>query len=177
MEDMKAKIIQRAIRMAISAREIPSLNDLAQASGLSKGGLIHHFPTRYALLEAIVHHGIRSVDDALEKAQNDGSVLRTWLELSLPGGEDVALFHALASVFFATTSTGENLTQMAIDANQRWEDLLERELGSPSGARVARLLGDGLLLGAVAGTITPSTADEHLAVALRAVQAVVDSRQ
>jgi len=177
MEDTKANIIEHAVRMAISARGIPSLNELAHASGISKGGLLHHFPTRQALLEAIAHHGITSVDSALEEAHNGGSVLRTWLELSLPRGEDVALFQALASVFFASKSSSENLAKMVADANQRWENLLDRQLGSISAAQVARLLGDGLLLGAVSGSITQENADEHLAVALDAVHAVVKTQR
>mgnify|MGYP000482822553 FL=1 len=177
MDDTRDKIIKQAVHMAVSAREIPSLNDLARASGVSKGGLMHHFPSRQALLEAIAHHGITSVDRALEESQDSDSVLRTWLELSLPGREDVALFQALASVFFASKSSSENLAQMVTDANQRWEHLLDRELGSISAARVARLLGDGLLMGVVSGTITSATADQHLAVATRAVQVVADAKQ
>ena len=177
MNDTRSAILTHAVHMAISERQIPSLNDLAQASGISKGGLLHHFPTRQALLEAIAEDGIASVDTALQEAHSSGTVLRTWLELSLPGGKDVALFHALASVFFASKTASESLAQMVTEANQRWENLLSHELGSISAARAARLLGDGLLWGAVTGTITKDSANEHLAVALHAVHAAVEAKR
>ena len=177
MNDTKSTIITQAVRLAISHREIPSLNDLAQESGVSKGGLLHHFPTRQALLEAIADHGITSVDTALDAAHKSGSVLHAWLELSLPGGKDVALFQALASVFFASKTTTENLAHLVTDANERWEKLLADELGSMVAARAARLLGDGLLLGAVSGTITKDSAKEHLAIALDTVHAVVEAQR
>ena len=175
MDNTRSKILDHAMRMAIAAGDIPSLNELAHAAGISKGGLIHHFASRHSLLEAIARRGIESVDTAMEQARETRTVLRTWLQFSLPSSRDVALFQALASVFFASRSRTVDLDRIVADANERWERMLAEELGSAPAARVARLLGDGMLMGSVTGAITTDSADTYLADSIEAVRAVVES--
>ena len=175
MNDTRMRILKHAMRMAAASGDVPSLNELALVAGVSKGGLIHHFPSRLALLEAMARHGIQSVDAALDEARESRAVLQTWLELSLPSSLDVTLFQALASVFFATRASADNLELIVAEAYHRWERMLADELGSASAARVARLLGDGLLMGAVTGSITTASAHTYLASSLHAARAVAES--
>lgn len=177
MENSRQIILDHASRLAIAQGEVPSLNALAAAAGISKGGLIHHFPSRDALLHALAVQGIAAVDAALLEASSRGEILRTWLALSLPDHEGVALFQSLASVFFAGRPDHSSIDLLVSDANQRWELLLESELGNATAARVARLLGDGLLLGAISGTIPSSDTNEYLETARVAVNALVESQR
>ncbi|WAB84638.1 helix-turn-helix domain containing protein [Microcella daejeonensis] len=172
MSDSRARILDHACRLAVDRGAIPSLNELARESGLSKGGLIHHFPHRDALLEAIAARGIESVDAALERARNDGDLVRTWLTLSFPDDDEIALFRALASVFFAGRGRTDGVQRLIGEANARWELLLEAELGSARAASIARLLGDGLLLGAISGSLSTSEAEQAIAEAVDAVRAI-----
>lgn len=177
MENTRQSILDHASRLAVAQGEVPSLNALATAAGVSKGGLIHHFPSRDALLAALAEQSIAAVDTALEQAVGRGDLLQTWLELSLPDQHGVALFQSLAAVFFAGRSDHSAIQVLVSEANQRWEVLLESELGSATAARAARLLGDGLLLGAISGTISGSDATTYLRTAKDAVSVLVEANR
>ncbi len=177
MENTRQAILDHASRLSVAQGEVPSLNVLATAAGISKGGLIHHFPSRDALLIALAEQGITAVDAALEEAAGHGEVLQTWLELSLPDQQGVALFQSLAAVFFAGRSDHTAIQELVSEANQRWEALLGIELGSATAARVARLLGDGLLLGAISGTISSNDTAAYLRTAQDAVNALIETQR
>jgi len=165
IKNTRTSILEHAKLITIELGEVPSLNAVAKAAGVSKGGLIHHFPSRQALLEALVKQAIDEVDLALDVAVEQGTLLRTWLDLSVPHPSESALFRSLATTFFAVSSHQASITNLVADANRRWESALEGDLGSADLARVARLLADGLLLGAIGGTITEQNADEHVTAA------------
>ena len=172
MTETRASILEHAKLITIELGELPSLNDVANAAGVSKGGLMHHFPSRQAMLEALVKQAIEEVDLALDTAAQEDTLLRTWLDLSVPHPSETALFRSLATAFFAASSSQGPMTKLVADANERWESILTLHLGGADLARVARLLADGLLLGSIAGTITPQNADEHVATAHRALIAL-----
>lgn len=72
------------------AREIGpghmSLEAVAQRAGVSKGGLLYHFPSKSLLLEALVENHLRELNDALGRpgAGDDAeSLLTTYLDLFL----------------------------------------------------------------------------------------------
>lgn len=165
MKTTRSAIIEHAKALAVERGDIPSLNDLAKAAGISKGGLIHYFPSRQSLLEALAQDGIAEVDRALSHAIAQGTTVRTWLELSTLVGDDDALYRSLATTFFAAKSERATIEQLVTEANVRWEALLEVELGSPEIALVARLLADGLLLGVITGSITELNASDHVSTA------------
>lgn len=177
MENTRQSILDHASRLSVAQGEVPSLNTLATAAGISKGGLIHHFPSRDSLLTALAEQGIAEVDKALEQAVVRGDVLHTWLELSLPDQHGVALFQSLAAIFFAGRSDRTAIQELVSEANRRWEILLEHEIGSATAARVARLLGDGLLLGAISGTIPRDDAIAYLRTAKDAIDALVEAQR
>lgn len=176
METTRQVILEHAARLAVAEGEVPSLNALASAAGLSKGGLMHHFPSREVLLIAMAADGIAAIDTALSVASGKLDVLRTWLNLSIPDKNGIALFQSMASVFFAGKSEQGPIQDLVKEANERWATLLTRELGSSSAARVALLLGDGLLLGAISGTITSKNANSYLKSAEDAIDALVSTR-
>lgn len=172
METVRQTILDHASRLAVSSGEVPSLNTLAAAAGVSKGGLMHHFPTRDALLTALAIDGIASVDAALLQASEGTELLRTWLKMSIPDEKGIALFQAMASVFFAGKSAQGSIHNLSVEANRSWEALLQGALGSAEAARTARLLGDGLLFGAISGTITSENASTYLQTAEEAVNTI-----
>lgn len=173
METTRQSILDHASRLAVSLGDVPSLNALAAAAGVSKGGLMHHFPTRDALLTALVVDGIAEVDLAMERASGQTETLKTWLKLSIPDATGIALFQSMASIFFAGKSDHGAIQNLAKEATHRWEARLKKELGSKEAARTALLLGDGLLFGAISGSITRDNSATYLRSAQAAVEAVV----
>jgi AcrR family transcriptional regulator len=177
METTRQTILDHASRMAVTQGEIPSFNTLADSVGISKGGLMHHFPTREALLNAIVVDAIYEVEEALDQADGKTEFLRTWLKLSIPDPQDIALFQSMASVFFAGKSETGAIQSLVMEAHQKWGARLKKELGNPKAARAAQLVGDGLLFGAITGTITDKNAASYLRTAEEAVGAFIQVSQ
>jgi AcrR family transcriptional regulator len=147
------EVILDAVRRLVSQRHVlPSLDAVAAEAGVSKGGLIHHFPSRAALLEAVVGRELDRVDVAMIEAADRGSAARTWLELALPDTELIEVYRAMDIVLKALSSGSSTLPEVVAVRVAHWDDLLAAELGDANQALVVRLVGDGLLLNAVSGT-------------------------
>ena len=145
-------ILDTIAGLVLSQGDFPSLAEIARACGLSKPGVLHHFPTRSAMVEALVAREVGRVDELLATAASQGRAVATWLNLSQPASEEHGLYIAMASV---VTEGAAGLSDQLADAITRWESLLERELGDPDLALVVRLVGDALLANALAGTPVP----------------------
>ncbi|WP_294564938.1 TetR/AcrR family transcriptional regulator [uncultured Arthrobacter sp.] len=150
----RERILQTARRLAIEAGSVPSLDAVAAASGVSKGGLMHHFRSRAALLDGIAAQAIEAMDEALAAAAEGGNVTETWLRLSM-SREDADLYRALLVSFTDSGSTTEALLRRSAEATERWERLIADEVGDPVAAAVIRLLGDGMVMNSVTGDRLP----------------------
>ncbi len=161
---MRDVILATARRLTLERGVVPSLNAVVDAAGVSKGGLIHHFPTRAALVIGLARTALGEVDDAMTSAAADGRAAQEWLRLSLPDREERELMQALASAYRPGDSEFDDLLHDARAAISRWEELIAAEVGSPQQARVIRLVGDALVANAVAGLESaPAGIDELIA--------------
>lgn len=149
--DMRDRILAETRRLALETGTVPSLNAVAAAAEVSKGGLIHHFPSRAALVHGLSLQAMTEVDDALAGAAGSGRVAETWLRLSMPGSIDADLFRALATAYRTVPTDEFDTIATAAAAADRWEAAIRDEVGDASLARVIRLVGDGLAMNAVAG--------------------------
>lgn len=151
--------------LVLAHGDFPSLAEVARACGLSKPGVLHHFPSRRAMAEALVAREVGRVDRLLSSAAAEGRVVEAWLELSRPNSAERGLYIAMASV---ATEGVEGLSDQLAAATARWEALLEQELADPDLALLVRLVGDGLLMNALADTPVPQQRlDSALARVLR----------
>jgi len=161
-------MLAEARRLTLEQGVIPSLNAVAAAAEVSKGGLVHHFPSRAALVEGLAGLAIDEVDDAMRAAAALGAAAETWLRISVPTGEDVRLFRALAVTHRAVESPGDRVAVAARDAVYRWEAMIADELGDAGRAHVVRLVGDGLAANVIAG-IEPAPTPDQLEVLIAAL--------
>ncbi|TYC15896.1 TetR/AcrR family transcriptional regulator [Actinomadura syzygii] len=150
-----------------------SLRDVARRAGVGIGTLYRHFPTRDALLEAVLRTGLENMRAAAEKAIESDSprdALIGWLRLfsersgacrGLPAsvlgalGDDESELHASSS---AMMHAAERLLTRAQEAGEVRPDVTAEELFAASAAlgwvaeysgrkraeRILALLGDGL---------------------------------
>ena len=58
----RTHILQTARTLAVETGSIPSLDDVARHAGVSKGGLMHHFRSRAALVEGVAMQAIEEMD-------------------------------------------------------------------------------------------------------------------
>ncbi|MGC5173086.1 TetR/AcrR family transcriptional regulator [Microbacterium sp. DT81.1] len=166
--EIRDRILRETKRLTLELGVVPSLNTVAAAAEVSKGGLMHHFPTRVALLDGLAMEALTEIDQAMRDAAAAGNAVETWLAVSVPEGEDIALFRSMAVAHRALGEHGLTVMDAAIEATKRWEGYLAAELSDPALAHVIRLVGDGLMLNAATGLEVPTRADtESLTASFR----------
>lgn len=152
---MRSDILQAARKLTLDGGTVPSLNAVAEAAGVSKGGLMHHFPTRSALVVGLARQALDEVDAAMSAAAAAGTAARAWLELSLPEGDERALMQALASSFRPADDEFGPLLNDSTSAIARWESLIAAEVGDAAQAHAIRLVGDALVANSLVGFDAP----------------------
>lgn len=126
-----------------------SLDAVARAAGVSKGGLLHHFPSREALIQGVVADLIgrfKAQVDAIHAAEiarhgaRPGGWLRAYIEVSFQEDDpqEVALLSALAPVLSdpGALAALQGVTRPLLDAT-------EASGLSPARAHAIRLACDG----------------------------------
>ncbi|MFE1644797.1 TetR/AcrR family transcriptional regulator [Microbacterium sp. P01] len=159
---MRSHILETARRLTLEHGLVPSLNAVAEAANVSKGGLMHHFPTRSSLVVGLARQALDEVDVAMSAAAARGTAARTWLQLSLPEGDERALMRAMASSFQPTDDDFTLLLTDSASAIARWESLIAAEVGDATQAHVIRLIGDALVGNALVGLDSPNEDVEEL---------------
>ncbi len=142
-----------------------TLDAVAQAAGVSKGGLLHHFPGKAALLDGLFEQIIEEFDRAITEEMNadpvaQGRFSRAYLRVVAdlkepPEGEESADGHQWDGLTLAML--GEEHIR---DRWRRWMDeRMADYVGTDSGiaALILRLAADGLWLADAAGgqSVTP----------------------
>lgn len=161
---MRSNILETARRLTLEGGVVPPLNAVVEAAGVSKGGLMHHFPTRSALVVGLARQALDEVEAAMVAASRAGTAARTWLELSLPEDNERRLLQALASSFRRTDEEFESLLTDSAIAIVRWEALIAAEVGDKIQAHAIRLVGDALVANSLVGL---ESADENVNELLR----------
>jgi AcrR family transcriptional regulator len=120
-----AAILDAALE-ALASDPDSSMSEIARRAGLVRATLYVHFPTREALLDAVMEHAVGQVAEATRSAEPDRGeptealkrVLRaTWREL--------ARFHALLALNTARLSA-EELRRRHLPVLDQLEPLIER---------------------------------------------------
>ncbi|WP_106397937.1 TetR/AcrR family transcriptional regulator [Actinocorallia populi] len=121
-----------------------TLNAVAERAGVSKGGLLYHFPTKEALVTALVDRVIAEFD-ALVEQYDQGSFTRAFVEatfaiIAAPEGERSERRWAAITAAAATPELAAPL-RAAMD---RWHRRDDAEDADPLTAMVVRLAAEGL---------------------------------
>jgi AcrR family transcriptional regulator len=143
-----------------------TLEAVAAEAGVSKGGLLYHFPSKDQLAAALVGREVALVDAALERAAADGtpgSFTRAYLRLTMgdgTAGESGA--DPLSTALLGAAALDPALLDPLREAYARWQARLEED-GLPVGdATLVRLAVDGWWTGLVLGlpSLSPACLDE-----------------
>ena len=147
---------QVAVEQGIEAL---TLNAVAQQSGVSKGGLLYHFPNKNALIKAMVEQLVQDFEAILqiEFAQDDapntaGQWLRAYIRATLRfNKQSLALIACLSSV----VTTSPELLDVAKSYEQRWQLRLKDSGIDLTKATIIQLAIDGLWFSEVFRFSTP----------------------
>ncbi|NED98339.1 TetR/AcrR family transcriptional regulator [Phytoactinopolyspora alkaliphila] len=140
-----------------------TLESVADHAGVSKGGLLYHFPTKEAMLDSFVQRMCEAAEHEFQEAEQAEDIVAFYLRVSVPGSSDAALMWSLVASLRTNDVASSEARQLVADIFSRWEDILRRRISDPVTAEIVRLVGDGLYLRALAGLSVP---DDELLAAL-----------
>jgi AcrR family transcriptional regulator len=141
-----------------------TLDAAAAEAGLSKGGVLYHFPARDDLVAAMVDKIIEEFDEDMERHLEDddegaGSFTRAYIRATMapsaprPDRED-----RLGAAVIAAAAAEPALLVPLQEAADRWQQRLEDDGLDPTLATVLRLACDGLWMCDLFGLAPPSAA-------------------
>lgn len=148
-EIVRLALLREALRiLQINGMHGLTLEAVAKQAGVSKGGLLHHFPSKQALIESMVSHVFETIEVQMEKSlQSDtvaqGRFTRAYVDVLNMEDEDMEY---LNSIPLTTLMFEDELIR------QRWREWLASQLkkhaatDSSENARLVRLAADGLWL-------------------------------
>jgi AcrR family transcriptional regulator len=145
-----------------------TLDAAAAEAGLSKGGVLYHFPTRDALVAGMVAKIIeefdRDIEVRLESEEGPGRFLRAYIGATMePGAPHPDRQDRLGAALIAATAAQPELLAPLRQAADRWQEALEHDGLDPTTATVLRLACDGLWLCDLFG-LAPPTASRRARV-------------
>lgn len=137
-----------------------TLDAVAERAGVSKGGLMYHFPSKEALLEGLVARTVAAVDEMLAEAAEStepGAFTRAYLDATMPAdpsepaGPDEPAVHLGAPMAPLTVAVAidPGLLRPVREAYLRWQARLEADGLDPAAATAVRLAADGWWMAAV----------------------------
>jgi AcrR family transcriptional regulator len=145
--DVAGELVTEAGVMALT------LDAVAKRAGVSKGGLLHHFPSKHTLLLAMVEDmSSRFMGQVAEQAHGDpdarGRSARAYVRTVVDEPDfEIRRWGALSAAFMSDPSLLDGWRARLADNCS----VDEAETDDPVGAMVARLAADGLWLADVCG--------------------------
>ncbi|MBM7415095.1 MULTISPECIES: TetR/AcrR family transcriptional regulator [Nocardiaceae] len=130
-----------------------TLEAVASRAGVSKGGLLYHFPSKDAMMAALVRRLGERSDVQRVEAEAAGTSLAQWY-LQPPdasSAEEVALYRSTLAALRSIDGRPGEVQQAVIDVMGMWDRALQREVTDPVQAEIVRLVGDGIYLAALLG--------------------------
>jgi AcrR family transcriptional regulator len=155
---------------------------VARAAGVSKGGLLYHFASKDELADAAIERLLRVARADAERATSSPEgVIEVFLRGAVQTGDPLDV--SLGAVHALQQSGRYPQAKPALDAVvQGWVDLLSEGTGDPVLGRLVAVLGDGLYFGAAfssgheSGVATPPASPQELDELIAAVQQLATLR-
>ncbi|WDF33191.1 TetR family transcriptional regulator [Arthrobacter agilis] len=120
-----------------------TMEAVAAAADVSKGGLLYHFPSKEALVEGLAARLLALAErDREAMTQAPDGAARYYVRTSV--FEDSPLDRALVSMARLAQQGHPTAKGALAEIQERWLDALEAQLGDRTTARAVKLLGDGL---------------------------------
>lgn len=119
----RRQILDAAAQVIAEVGTAMTIAQVAEAAGVSKGGLIHHFPGRIQLLTAVVDDANtrfrEAVTENLDLSENaPGKMLRAYVRTLCSGDLEAANYFGSAPIWNGLYATPE--TREVLDADTAW---------------------------------------------------------
>lgn len=153
-ETTKAAILQAVTRIvADEGADALTIEEVAQRAAISKGGVLHHFPSKEALLVAAFANDLDQFDEAVDRFQQadpamPGAYTRAYLRASAetyesPSGDCLAFLYQFRYV--------PATVQLVRTFKERWQQRVEEDGLDPAISHLVRFASDGIWLASATG--------------------------
>ena len=137
-----------------------TLDAVAAQAGVSKGGLLYHFPHRQALVDAALARCEELAQADLERlTSSPQGAAREFLVTSLY--EDSPLDRSLGVAFRLVQAREPGARQTCERVSSAWYRVVLADVGDPVVAAAVQAMGDGLYQQAVMGLLPEDDAEKH----------------
>lgn len=120
-----------------------TLDEVAHRAEISKGGLLHHFGSKDALLEGLLERLMRENQADIDRTMESHDDPVTAYLTSCMWAED-SYSETYLAVMKLAGSSDERVKGTLEAVLQGWQDALTQRMDDPVMARLVQLLGDGL---------------------------------
>ncbi|MFC5061926.1 TetR/AcrR family transcriptional regulator [Actinomycetospora atypica] len=151
--DARDRVLAAVQELVLAGDAAPTFDAIAARSGVSKGGVLHHFRDRGALVRGLAERAVSATDEVMTAASERGDAARTWLRMSAAQGPDHQAARAMLSLMRVEAGGRIELGHGIDEAVTRWQAMIAAELGDEVLAAVVRLVGDGLFAATLADTV------------------------
>ncbi len=134
-----------------------TLESVADEAGVSKGGLLYHFPSKEALITGLARRLADNVEADFEKAMASDDVVDFYLRSSVATSDD-AVYWPLLAALRSNDIASDEARDLVVYCFVRWAEIIRGRVKDPVTAEIVRLVGDGLYLSALAGLPMPDPA-------------------
>ena len=125
-----------------------TLEAVATAAGVSKGGLLYHFKSKEALTEGLLAKLSEYAEqDFAAMAQDPQGCASYYVRTSVFGG--TPFDRTIVAAHRLIQSDDDTVRHAFAQLHARWLELILSDIGDPAVARAVMLLGDGLYYNAV----------------------------
>lgn len=146
MTDKRERVLDALDSLLREAGPVAATMDaVAARAGVSKGGLLYHFPSKEALYEGLLDR-LRTLgqDEVAHSREAPGDAVRTYLASSSVA-EDAHTRAILAALHLVGTP-GIDVRGALAASFDEWGAVLAEAVSDPILARLVQLVGDGLYL-------------------------------
>lgn len=133
-----------AHRVVTSGLDGLTLEEVAADAGVSKGGLLYHFPTKAALVETLIADVLERFEQAVDDASRSEQRPRAWTRAYVDATFDAEVSRpALATALLASPDVGAELVAACAARFASWQQRLEQDGVAPGTAATIRFACDG----------------------------------
>ncbi len=158
-ENTRREILNAANQIVINQGvDSLTLEATAREAGISKGGLLYHFPSKQALIEGMIRWYLQRFEEDLSssaqtlEATQPGRLTQAYLETTFA---DNARTPRLNAGLLAAIATDPALLTPVQDCFTEWVSMLDQDHLDPVTTTIIRLVADGLWLVELFGLAPP----------------------
>jgi AcrR family transcriptional regulator len=152
-----------------------TLAEVAARAGLSKGGLLHHFASKDALIIGMIEHALDAFESDVEKQAQREAACSPWLRSFVNVTFAAKPEHDPSRSILAAAAVNPNLLDLVGKYFDRWQRRASADCADPVTATTVRLAADGLWFADMFTDSAP-TGGEREALRLRLLEMISASK-